>query len=217
MHRADYQRALADEVRRLGVQVRLGAEVVKVECNDERPTIILSSGEKLSADVIVGADGLRSEVRTAVLGYVKEPEESGDLAYRITIPRELLENDPDPFIRGIVNEKINASWWGQHMHVVLYSVRGDQMANLVLMYDFRPVMVDSILISYRCPDNLPAEVSRQPGSFQEMHELFKGWDPRLQVLLSKVSSALKWKVWVMEELGEWTKVDADILMHERRC
>ena len=76
---------------------------------------------------------MRSEVRTAVLGYVKEPEESGDLAYRITIPRELLENDEDPFIAGIVNDKVNAVWFGQNMHVVLYSVRGDQMANLVLM------------------------------------------------------------------------------------
>ena len=132
MHRADYQRVLADEAQRLGAEFRFGAEVVTVDCN-ERPSVTLVGGEQICGDIIVGADGLRSEVRTSVLGYVKEPEESGDLAYRITIPREQLENDPDPFIRGIVNDKVNAIWWGQNRHVILYSVRGDQMANLVLM------------------------------------------------------------------------------------
>ena len=94
----------------------------------------LSNGEQLEADAIVGADGLRSVVRTSVLGYVKEPQESGDLAYRITIPREDLENDPDPFIRGILASKTNAVWWGNGMHCVLYGIRSDTMANLVCVY-----------------------------------------------------------------------------------
>lgn len=133
MHRADYQRVLANEARRLGANLRLDCDVVKVECNELRPAVVLASGERLEADVVVGADGLRSEVRTAVLGYVKEPEESGDLAYRITIPRELLESEPDPFVSGVVNDSVSAIWWGEDRHVVLYAVRGDQMANLVLV------------------------------------------------------------------------------------
>ena len=146
MHRADYQRVLVDEARRLGAQLRLGADVVKVECNNRRPSVILGDGEEITADIVVGADGLRSEVRTSVLGYVQEPKESGDLAYRITIPRELLENESDPFISGVVNDKVNAGWWGQNSHVVLYSVRADQMANLVLMYGMR-LTIDIIIES----------------------------------------------------------------------
>lgn len=133
MHRADYQRVLAEEANRLGAQFRFGAEVVKVDCFDRRPNVTLANGEQLDADLVVGADGLWSKVRDFVLGYVKEPEESGDLAYRITISRDKLENDPDPFIRGTVTDKISAIWWGHDRHVVLYSVRGDEMANVVLM------------------------------------------------------------------------------------
>ena len=111
MHRADYQQVLADEARRLGAEFRLDCEVIKVECNEVSPRVTLANGECLMGDVVVGADGLRSEVRTSVLGHVKEPEESGDLAYRITIPRELLENNPDPFVRDVINGKINAVWY----------------------------------------------------------------------------------------------------------
>jgi salicylate hydroxylase len=110
MHRADYQQVLADEARRLGARFRLGADVVGVDCDDGCAAVTLASGERLTADVVVGADGLRGNVRTFVLGYVKEPESSGDFAYRVTIPREKLENDPDPFVRSVVNESVSAVW-----------------------------------------------------------------------------------------------------------
>lgn len=206
MHRADYQRVLAEEARRLGAQIRLGADVVSVDSGDDGASVTLANGERIIADVVVGADGLRGTSRTFVLGYVKEPQESGDLAYRITIPREKLQNDPDPFIRGIVNDSLSAVWWGQDQHAVLYGVRGDQLANLVLMY------VDGCVCRYRlgltvasCPDNLPPEVSRQAGDLEEMHKLFENWDPRLRKLIGKVDSALKWKIWTMDELDVWIK------------
>ena len=148
---------LANEARRLGAKFRFGADVVSADCDGGRASVTLAGGERLTADVVVGADGLHGCVREFVLGYLKEPEGSGDLAYRVTIPREKLENDPDPFIRGIVKESVNATWcefiflafvyviWlppltpcmidigGPNRHVVLYGVRGDQMANLVLV------------------------------------------------------------------------------------
>ena len=110
MHRADYQQVLANEARRLGAKFRFDADVVGADSDGGRANVTLATGERLTADVVVGADGLHGSVRTYVLGYVKEPEGSGDLAYRITIPRAKLENDPDPFIRGIVNQSINATW-----------------------------------------------------------------------------------------------------------
>ena len=133
MHRADYQRVLVEEVGRLGAQIRLNCDVVGVECNDIAPVVILADGERITGDIVVGADGIRSSVRQGILGYIKEPEESGDLAYRITIPRELLENETDPFVSGIINRKTNAIWWGPDMHVVIYGIRHEKSVNLVLM------------------------------------------------------------------------------------
>ena len=105
MHRADYQRVLVDEARRLGAEIRLGCEVISVNSDSDSASVHLDSGEIVDADVVVGADGLHSQVRTAVLGYVKTPIPSGDIAYRITIPRELVEDDPDEFVRSIVFDR----------------------------------------------------------------------------------------------------------------
>jgi salicylate hydroxylase len=62
-----------------------------------------------------------------------------------------------------------------------------------------------------CPDDLPPEVSRQPGDLAEMHKHFENWDPRLRILLNKVPMALKWKIWSMQALSTWTKGSVALL------
>ncbi len=140
MHRADYQRVLADEARRLGAKFRFDSDVVRIDCGDGRAAVTLENGERLMADVVVGADGLRGNARTFVLGYVKEPDGSGDLAYRITIPREKLENDPDPFVRSVVNDSTSAVWCSFYfpwrsvevMCLLTLELRGPQQARCTL-------------------------------------------------------------------------------------
>jgi hypothetical protein len=56
IHRADYHRILLEEAIRLGAKMRMHAEVVDIEFTD-RPTALLHTGERIQADVIVGADG----------------------------------------------------------------------------------------------------------------------------------------------------------------
>lgn len=38
-----------------------------------------------------------------------------------------------------------------------------------------------------------------------MQGLFKSWDPQLRRLLSKVDSAVKWKIWEMDALDTWVR------------
>lgn len=69
-------------------------------------------------------------VRDEVLGYHKEPSETGDLAYRATIPRERIEEIQEPFLE----ESALRGWIGPHQHAVLYPVRNKACFNLVLLY-----------------------------------------------------------------------------------
>ncbi len=57
---------LLDEAERRGVEVRRGAEVVDVAGDANGATVTLASGERLTADLVVGADGVRSQVRRAI-------------------------------------------------------------------------------------------------------------------------------------------------------
>lgn len=67
MHRARLQAVLRAHA---GPEeaVRLGVSVTGFEDDGARVTVTLSNGETVSGDVLVGADGLRSAVRTGLLG-----------------------------------------------------------------------------------------------------------------------------------------------------
>lgn len=63
----------------------------------ETPSITLASGEVLTPDVVVAADGVNSIAVEAVLGKPNpaQPQEFYNCCYRFLIPASALESDPD--------------------------------------------------------------------------------------------------------------------------
>ncbi|MHA3702925.1 FAD-dependent oxidoreductase [Jatrophihabitans sp. YIM 134969] len=57
---------LTDAARAAGAEIRYGAEVVDVEPTPDRVTVELADGATVAGDVLVGADGVRSRIRTVV-------------------------------------------------------------------------------------------------------------------------------------------------------
>ena len=57
---------LLDEAARRGVEVRRGAEATLVESDGDGASVTLSDGLRLTADFVVGADGVRSRVRPVI-------------------------------------------------------------------------------------------------------------------------------------------------------
>jgi 2-polyprenyl-6-methoxyphenol hydroxylase-like FAD-dependent oxidoreductase len=68
LHRARLQGILADAVG--AGHIRLGAALVGVERSGGRPLARFADGGALAADLLVGADGMRSQVRSALFGDV---------------------------------------------------------------------------------------------------------------------------------------------------
>lgn len=187
LHRVDLQEALYHRAKQLGVIVRLGARVADVDF--DVPLLRLESGEELRSDLIVAADGLWSKCRERFLaakGTSDQPLPTGDLAYRIVLRLEDLEDDRELY--DWVAKPTCNFWIGPGSHVVAYSLRGGQMFNIVLLV----------------PDNLPAGVARQTGSLEEMRAIFEGWDPVLNRFLDHVKTVDKWKLMHRSELDSWT-------------
>ena len=63
IHRADYHTVLLNEALRLGAGLRKDAEVVDINISSENPYVVIRNGEKIYADVIVGADGMLVRLR----------------------------------------------------------------------------------------------------------------------------------------------------------
>jgi flavin-dependent dehydrogenase len=55
IHRADLQQVLYQAAVERGITLRLGCPVVAID--DENVAVVLKGGERIEADVIVGADG----------------------------------------------------------------------------------------------------------------------------------------------------------------
>jgi salicylate hydroxylase len=55
VHRADLQQVLYQAAVKHGINLRLGCAVVSVD--DENPAVVIKGGERIPADIIVGADG----------------------------------------------------------------------------------------------------------------------------------------------------------------
>ena len=188
IHRADYIDALYQAAIAAGVELRFGAEVDHVDF--ERTEVRLKTGETMSADVIVGADGLWSTSRDRLLGSPSPPVETGDLAYRGTFTKAQLESLNDPEVNELCSKKVVTAWLGPSKHAVFYPLKGGQQFNLVLLR----------------PDNLPIGTRQEQGEVDEMQATFEEWEERLRRIISCLSAASKWKLCHHEELRTWIRV-----------
>lgn len=72
--------------------------------NPSKPSIILSGGQEVCGDLVIGADGVHSLAPEAILGRKNEPvaPAHSNYCYRFLIPVERLEADPDTnfFVEG---------------------------------------------------------------------------------------------------------------------
>ena len=110
-HRADLMTSL---LRALPPDcVRTGSRVVAFEETAADVRVELEGGEELRGDLLVGADGLRSRIRTVLMGE-REARSTGVVVWRGLIARGRV---PDRYDAKIM------SWLGPHRHVLLYPLR----------------------------------------------------------------------------------------------
>ncbi|KAF4540142.1 Monooxygenase FAD-binding protein [Lasiodiplodia theobromae] len=123
VHRVDLQQALVATARELGVTIRLGQRVDALDLDAVRARIRTTSGDEYHCDLVVGADGLWSKCRECLLGRKAQPLPTGDLAYRIVLRLDQIE---DPELRDMIANPQLHFWIGPDAHVVAYSLRGDK-------------------------------------------------------------------------------------------
>jgi salicylate hydroxylase len=113
-HRADLLDALVGQVPT--ERIRLGARVVGVSEDRDHARVRLESGEEVEADLVIGADGLRSTVRAALFGEMPA-RFTGTVVWRGIVAAERI---PDEYRAQIT------VWPGPNRHAMLYQVRSHQ-------------------------------------------------------------------------------------------
>jgi salicylate hydroxylase len=178
MHRADLVEILAtalpDDV------VRTGHRAIKFEQDREKARVSFANGTVAEADVVIGADGIHSELRPCVFPPSR-PVFSGSVAYRGMVPAERVPEWPAGRWE---------MWLGRNKHFLVYPVRAGALINYV---GFVPA------------DAEMKESWSAPGDPDQLRREFAGWDPRVGSLLKQVQSTFRSALYDREPLPVWTQ------------
>jgi salicylate hydroxylase len=181
VHRADLLDVLAAALP-AGI-ASLGKKCVSVESGESSATARFADGTTAEADVIIGADGIHSAVRTALFGP-DAPRFTGKICYRSVIPTAAVRG-------GALSDVAadNGQWLGPHGTIVLYPLRGEELINVVCHYD------DD---SYR-HESWVTECARA-----EVLERYAGWHQSLLRLFEAGDTWYKWALYDRDPIPAWT-------------
>lgn len=127
LHREDLHAALVMQVRaEPKISVSLDVAVDDVAANDAAAGVVARDGRCFTGSAVVGADGLRSRLRSLISGG-DELVPAGKSAYRAVVPAA----DVDAALR----EAGTRIWLAPNAHVVHYTVRGGSEVAIVLIVD----------------------------------------------------------------------------------
>ncbi len=170
LHRADLQAVLLDAARaETAITLRLGAPVRTV--SDRR--VVLEDGEAIDAEVIVGADGVRSGVRVQALGG-PAPQVLGETAWRALVP---AQGDP----------QTARVWTFPRRHLVAYPVRGGAVLNLVAITS----------------GGADGAAWSEPAAPAALRAAFVDAAPPVRALLQRVETTTRWSLTRTPPLARW--------------
>lgn len=80
-------RILTEAAAAAGARIRLGLTVETLEQSERGVTVTLTDGARETYDLVVGADGIRSHIRTLLFGNQYDPQYTGHGVWRFTTAR----------------------------------------------------------------------------------------------------------------------------------
>ncbi len=178
VHRADLQSVLRDAAQGAGVKLRLGAGVSAHLREADGVRLGLDSGEIFSADMLIGADGVRSDTRTRMLGP-DHPRFTGCTAWRFVVPASVAPDLPN---RAIV-------WAGRGRHAVTYRLRGGALINFVGVVETGEWRDESWM---------------QPGDKAELLRDFGNWAEPVRAVIEAAQTCHRWALFDRDPLPQWS-------------
>ncbi len=179
IHRADLQKILGSAY---GVEhLHLGCRLVNIIEQADSVVLEFANGRTHEADLVVGADGVRSTVRRWITG-ADDMVYSGTSAFRGIVPTENLPSLPDPHAIQF--------WMGPDGHLLHYAIGPNgESVNF-----FAVVETPSIWLH----DGSLAEVQDEVPVAS-----FRGWHPAVTEMIRAAASPIRWGLFTVRPLLRW--------------
>jgi 2-polyprenyl-6-methoxyphenol hydroxylase-like FAD-dependent oxidoreductase len=179
VHRGDLHKVFLTACRaHPSIDLRVDSEVLSYVQDGTSVTVRLASGADVTGAMLVGADGLWSNVRKQVVGD-GPPRVSGHTTYRSVIPTERMAED--------LRWNAATLWAGPKCHLVHYPLSGWKVFHLVIT----------------CHNDAPEPVA---GKAVPKDEVMKGFAHIHETARQIIDLGLEWRLWVLcdrEPVENW--------------
>jgi len=182
VHRGDLVAALAALV-----PVEVGARCVDVLPGDRDVEVRFAGGRRERVDLVVGADGIHSVVRQAILGAA-DARFTGHVAFRGLIPAAR--------VAGLPVGHTSTVRMGPGRHCVHYFVSAGRLLNVVCVIE---------------EDSWTQESWTDHGDPAELRAAFADWDPVVRALIDALDAPLKWALFDRLPFPRWSKGPVTLL------
>lgn len=206
-HRGDYHEAFLQGVRDAGIPIHMGSEVMSFDESGAaagRPSVTFKDGTVEEADVIVGADGIKSRARELVLGFSDAPKSSGYSCWRAYFPGEHLREDP--LCRDFVDHDCVNIWIGEDTHLVQNTLRDGKEFNWIITRK----------LSHEADMEIKESWS-QEGDLKDVLAHITTLDPTIAAAIKKTPSLLDWKICYRDPLPTWVSKSHNIALLGDSC
>jgi salicylate hydroxylase len=177
-HRADLLALLQETFPR--EHLRLGHRLVGIEQDAQEARLLFAGQDTVSADVVIGADGIHSEVRLAVAPQV-DARFSGLCAFRCLVP---ADKAPAMALR-----PVQSLWLGPGRHFVHYPISGGRLVNVVAIVPAGDWRDESWMAD---------------GEIADLEREFEGWDARVHQLIVSATRTKRWAMYDRTPLEHWS-------------
>lgn len=185
LHRGDLHRALRGVIP--PARMHLEHRFVCHKDHGDRVEAYFENGATVSADVLVGADGIHSALRCAMFG-IEEPRFTGCVAYRGLIPSDRLAH--------LGLDLTTQIWMGPGRHFVHYYVSAGLLINFVAVIE---------------EDSWVRESWVDRGDVADVVAAFRGWHFQVLEIIEAADEIYKWALFDRQPLPRWSRGRATLL------
>lgn len=178
-HRADLLEVLMQALPE-GV-VRTQSKCIRVEQTTSDATVVLENGDRVVADLVIGADGVHSAVRASLFGP-DDPIFAGKVVWRSLIPADRIAHLDLP-------QRFHG-WRGLNRIAVGYWARPENVFNFAA---FVPA------------DEMRRESWSQRGEHADLVKAMEGCEPLLQSLVDASTESFITAMYFRRPLDRWTE------------
>jgi salicylate hydroxylase len=178
LHRADLLDVIASGFP--AGRIHLGHRLIGLDDNGDSTEAWFENGARITADILVGADGIHSAVRASLFG-AEAPVFAGCVAYRGLVPAERLAD--------LGLETGHQSWVGPGAHLVHYPVSRGRLLNFV---------------GWTEHDEWNREDWTDRATVARALAAFEGWHPQVRRIIAEADTCFIWALFDRDPLPRWS-------------